>query len=379
MKNTSFLKRLSAVNPEQIRGYLVHNGWIEDGGIGNIATIWHRPLQDNSDFEILSPENKNIRDYSSRVKDLVEVLSDYEDREIEGILSDISEFFADLIKVRVAHDDVEGGTIPLKDGVLLIEKAREIIVSATLATLSKRRYFSGSHPQEVSDFIGNARLGQTEVGSYVVNVITPISIPEKELIERSSFSRLVTTTLAKSLSAIHGIVDNNDPESNLGSIDQTVEQGVSANLCDALIGLAGDQKSRDFSISISFSKLEPIDPSIQQMFAFKSSSVRNLERVSEYLKDNYVIKNKRIFGIVTKLDRDANEAIGKVTITAHVEDRERNVTFELPNEDYLEAIRAHENKWVVECFGDIHVNSRSAKLINNREFRVIQKGNLFEP
>ena len=181
------------------------------------------------------------------------------------------------------------------------------------------------------------------------------------------------------MNAIYRIVDNKDLESNLGFIDQAVEQGVSANLCDALIGLSGDHKSRDFSISISFSKLEPIDINIQHTFAFKNSDVRNLEKVSEYLKDNYVIENKRIFGIVTKLDRDANEAIGKVTITAHVEDRKRNVTFELPNEDYLEAIRAHENKWFVECLGDIHVSSRSAKLINNREFRVIQKGNLFEP
>lgn len=377
MKGTSFLKSLITVSPEQIRGYLVHNGWAEDGEIKEIATIWHR-LPDDSDFEILSPENKNLRDYPERVRDLLFVLAEYEDRGVEDVLRDISRFFADLIRVRVVHDDVEGGTIPLEDGVLLIEKTLEILGAATLSTLSKKRYFSGSRPQVASDFISKARLGQTEVGSYIVNVIAPIDIPKQQLFKSSSFSRLVITTLARSLDAIQKVIDNSKPDNDPSAVDQAVDQGVSANLCDALIGLAGVHKSRDFSISISFSKSEPTELGIESNFSFTSSSVPTLERTSEYLKANYVIKNLRILGMVTKLDRDAAEDNGKVTVTAFVDEKNRNVTFELSGDDYLEAIHAHESKRQVECYGDIHISPKSAKLVNTHGFRVIGNGDLFK-
>jgi hypothetical protein len=212
-----------------------------------------------------------------------------------------------------------------------------------------------------------------------VNIIAPIIFPERELVDRASFARLVTTTLAVSLNEVQRLVDNPNLDTDSVAIDQAVEKGVSANLCDSLIGLAGDGKTRDFSISISFSKSEAKRPDIGESFSFTTDSIPRLERTSEYLKDNYVIKNARLFGLVTKLKREANDAIGKVTVTAFIDERERNVTFELPSDEYLQAIHAHENKQMVEYFGDIYISPRSAQLLNGQGFRVIQNGDLFEP
>lgn len=380
MRKSSLFHALSSIRPVQLRGYLDSHGWVEEGNIRDVASVWHRPELEKRDFEVLQPETDKIKDFNDRVWGLLQVVSDFEKRTIEEVYRDISNFFADFIRIRIVHDDVENGSIPLEDGVLLIEKAKDLISSASLSTLSKKRSFSGCKPQDVSDFLEKARLGQTEVGSYVINIIAPLDSPEnkkEELIERQSFSRSVTETLANGLEAISSSVDKFKRNNNLQVFDGAVERGVSANLCDAIIGLAGERRNRDVHITISYSKVEPNEINSKAEHSFGSEVIPYLERASEYLKDNYVIPNITISGFVKKLDRDKDNVYGFVTVTAFVEDKDRNVTFELSGRDYLDAIHAHENRQPVECTGDLYISPRSAKLINGKNFRVFNSGELF--
>lgn len=381
MRNSSLFYGLESLMPTQLRGYLVSHGWREESAIRDIASVWRRPELDKKDFEILQPEDKSIRDFSDRVLDMLQVLSEFEKRTIEDVFRDISNYFSDLIRIRISHNDVKNGSIPLDDGVLLIEKAKDLLASATLSTLSKKKYFIGSRPPDVIDFMDKARLGQTEIGSYVINIIAPLDSQENkedELLERLSFSRIVTTTLDKGLSAISSTIDNFKRNNNFSVFDEAVEKGVSANLCDALIGLTGEKQSRDVHISISFSKFEQQEEELKIEHLFKPDIVPYLEKASEYLKENYVIPNITISGFVKKLDREKDKVYGLVTVTAVVEDRERNVTFELSGTDYLDAIHAHENKQIVQCTGNLYISPRSAKLTDNTNFRVIDSGFLFE-
>jgi len=193
MTRSFLVNSVGELTINQIKSYLVSAGWIEDGEIGSIATIWYRPSIESSEFEILLPEDASIKDYFDRIVDIFHVLSEFENRSEISIIEEISHLFSDLIRVRVVHEDVVNGTIPLEDGVLLIEKVCELISSATLSTLSRKKYFSGNRPQEAVDFIGKARLGQTEVGSYVVNVVLPIEKPTQTVVQSMSFTRCVMT------------------------------------------------------------------------------------------------------------------------------------------------------------------------------------------
>lgn len=362
----------------QIKGYLVSGGWVEDGEIGSIATVWHRPSIENSDFEILLPEDDSIKDYLDRVIDIFHVLSEFENKREISVLEEVLRFYSDLVRVRVVHEDVANGTIPLEDGVLLIEKVRELISSATLSTLSRKKYFSGNRPQEAVDFIGKARLGQTEVGSYVVNVLLPIEKPEPTLFELMSFTRCVMTTLVKSLDALDAVVEQLKIDESMSLLEDSIAEGVSANLCDALIGLSGDGKSRDVEISISLSRTEAGEMDSHFKYSLTNSSIQYLEKASDYLKENYVINDVTITGMVKKLDRVPGEESGVVSVLAFVGDRERSVSFDLGPKEYLDAIHAHENKQTVEYKGDVYISPRSAKLINGHDFRVYGSANLFE-
>lgn len=97
----------AAINPNQIRGYLGSNGWVEDGAIGEIASIWHRRAPEESEYEILSPETQTLRDYGSRVGDLIGVLARFERRQNKEVLNDISRLTPGvLVIVRHQEDSI---------------------------------------------------------------------------------------------------------------------------------------------------------------------------------------------------------------------------------------------------------------------------------
>jgi hypothetical protein len=175
MISSSQINSIKSLQPNQLNSYLSYSGWFVDGSINDIAQIWHRKESEFESFEIIQPSTKEIKDYNQRVYDLIEVLAEFENRSISGVINDLSNFFADVIKVRVIHEDVKEGSIPLNDGVLLFEKAKELMVSAVKSTYSKRKYFGGGKlADEIVNFLEKMRLGQTEHGSYVVNLIAPI-------------------------------------------------------------------------------------------------------------------------------------------------------------------------------------------------------------
>ncbi len=381
MISSSQINSIKLLLPNQLSSYLSYSGWVADGVINDVAQIWHRQEKEFESFEIVQPITKDIKDYNQRVYDLIEVLAELEKRSISGVINDLSNFFADVIKVRVIHEDVKEGSIPLNDGVLLFEKAKELMVSAVKSTYSKRKYFGGGKPSdEIFDFLQKMRLGQTEHGSYVVNLIAPITYKEEQQEElvKNSVTRAITENLSRSLTAIDRSIEEYKSTQIMSSFDSAVESGVSANLCDALIGISGELKNRDVRVSISLSGAEENLREIKQDHAFDSSAIPYLQIASDYYKEYYVLYDQVVSGLVTKLSHEENEEIGVIYISASIHGDEKSVKIELPIESYWQAHSAHKKLLLIECLGELHISPRSAKLLNINNFHVITSEDMFD-
>ena len=380
MTRSELRSYLPALEGPQLQRYLITNGWVNDGHLGNVATIWHRPDDKISDAELLLPARGIARDYDDRLLDLLATLAQFESREPVAVVTSITNLSVDLISIQVIHPDVEGGSIPLEDGVLLNEKAQDLVTSAALSALSRRRHFRGMRSPETNAYLGRLRLGQTQVGSYVINVIAPLSTQDTPQypLEKRSFSRLVTNNLAHALKALHEGIMRYNEASDLSVFDSAIESGASANMCDALVGLSGTNHSRAFSVLISPSPLEPITEEIPFHYKFDVKSIAVMEQAANYFKDNYILHDQVIQGYVKRLDRAPGQETGMVSITAMLAgEAVKNVSVELTGSNYLDAIHAHESKLLVECRGDVHVSPRAARLLNPSGFRVFRNEELF--
>lgn len=374
------LKIVGNISHEKLQTYLMQTGWEHSSDINDIASVWHRPVSDRKDdMEVIIPSNVGLVDYIYRIFDAVKVLASFESKPIQDIARTITGFFADAVSVRVIHSDVSDGTIPIEDGIALNQRAKELLTYAALSTHAKRRSFSGAKPAETSAYIDSLRLGQTSIGSYIVNVLAPISLPsaQQSLMPVSSLARVVTDTLIASLNALDTASEIFERNNDVGVFDSTIEQGVSANLCDALVGLSGTNQKREFEILVSPSQQDPIEE-VNLKFNFTHKKIESIAKASEHFKENFIVENLLIEGFVKRLDRPKSHEIGTVVIETKINGADKHVTVELSSDDYLKAVTAHRAKSLIECRGDLHVTSRTAKLLNPSDFKVFGNTDLFE-
>jgi hypothetical protein len=263
---------------------------------------------------------------------------------------------------------------------MLVEKGRELMIASTLSTFQKRRHYSGPRSLDAQNFISDLRLGQTEVGSYIVNIIAPLSkyLVNDSNLESSSLSRAVLTNLSRGLVALDLAVKKYISSEEITVFEATINDGVSANLCDALIGISGQSKNRDFNISLKLGLSENYDQEIKFDHNFNADKISIIERASEYFKGNYIIENYEVSGPVVRMDHESSEEFGVIKVSTALVDGQKNVSIQLSIDSYWEAHSAHKAGESVVCKGDLHVSPRSANLLNPTGFRVIGTKDMFD-
>ncbi|WP_321797593.1 hypothetical protein [Caballeronia sp. J97] len=379
MRRDELLKRLADITPDQLAAYLNLRGWRKDADLGEIASVWHRPEAEQEDAEVLLPSlRQRARDFASRLVDAVLSIADFEGRAVADIVADVVGHFADRIRVRVFHFDVEGGTIPLDDGVLLNERVRDLIEAAAFASTSKRSQYTGRKPDETLEYLRSLRLGQTEVGSYVVNVIAPLPLQDTTqlVLPLIPARNIVTATLASGLYALDEAIDKIAAGGRKHALDEAVRNGASANLCDALVGLSGTDKKRGFEVVIASAGSGSV-PTPPARFVFDPDKVERVAEAAMYYKrEDFTLYDRTITGSVERLDRPSANDTGIVTVNASVDGQARNIAVALGKEEYQQAVLAHFNKHLVRCHGDVRITARAARLVDPRGFRVINNDEL---
>lgn len=370
-------KTMPDVSVAQLEAYLQQKQWFADGEIRRIATIWHQSEQEDAEVVLPLPY---ARDISLRLHDAISALAVYEKREAFKVLADIKRIFSNVITVRVIHADTKEGTIPIADGVLLISKAKDLLTAAAQSLYAKRKHFTGPTPKGARAYLETLLLGQTEIGSYVVNVIAPSQdnpvIEQTDAEEVLPLAEAITASLVTGLEALERASILYEKQENLKAFDDAVLSGASANLCDALLGFSGVNRNRRFEITVTAAAGKLFESEAKK-FEFDEKAVEVLIKASGYYKDDYVLQQRRLTGFITDLSQVPGKTGGKITVYSMFSDVQRKVRMELTDDDYHMAILAHDNKQMVRVEGDVHVKSKSAQLLNPLNFGVINEEDLF--
>lgn len=359
---------------ESFGNFIEAKGWFSSLHIPGIAKVWHSNIHSN--YEIVQPLNLNLKDFKNRLDDLLNVLAITEHKDVNDIVKELDNISSDVISLRVIHDDVSEGKIPFFDGILLFNKTKELITSAARSVVKTQKgKYSGKNPEIVEDFLSTLQLGQTEVGSYVLNLIAPIYFKDSNQIDHCDvpFSRTVSARLLESVSALSKAVDKFEKNKDFKEFEKIVSNGANATLCSALIGISGYNKNRSIEISVHPSPFSNLEILSLTKILIKSEKIKFIEDAENFFSSNYVISNYALKGSVTKLNRDINSIGGEITLSEPLENN-RKVTVELDEEHYIQAIKAHELKNDdVYLVGKLVVTPRKARLINVNKFKILKQ------
>ena len=361
---------LSSVTLRSLYAYLASHGWQKIEPYGESGFVFGL---ESETLELLVP-SEVLSDYRRRIEEILETLSDVEKRDSLAILRDVSMSEYDLIRVRLP-EPAPGGSVPVSDGVSLFQESRNLLLAAACSVSRPQRAYRAGRNQEASDYMDTVRFGQTEMGSFIASLLSPVPpnlVGQADLstgLPPEPFARRVTRKLVSGLRSAKDAVTLADHGGDISAFEQNVSQGVSANLCDAIANLLDVENRQSIDLSVSWSLVrEP--PESRAQIVFNRSDISVLKEASRILRDRQERPNERLDGYVYALARGQTQHRGRVTLKAVVDGAMSSVRVDFAPPDYSRIAEAHDQRKVVSLEGDLRRDGQRWVLDNPRDLEV---------
>ena len=371
----SDLDTLRALKPLELVQYLRAKGWQQDSDLGTKATLWVRP--DGDDNEIVLPKRRDFGDFDLRMSEVLRTLAKTEARSQLDILRDVQTASADLVRLRAPARDAVDGSLAIEAAVSLVESARDLMLAAACAAIDKRSHFATRKAQQATDYLQRVRMGQTERGSFVLTILSPVPPALKSeqgalfpVQPPDPYERTVTRTLARSLAAVSVAAETAAAQGDMQPFIDAVQWGVSANLCEAIVRISHVSIDEGIDVSIAWSPSRMVAGDTPHRIRLQGDAIPLIEEAGRLFRETSPVDDFELQGAVIGLHRPEGAPVGRITVAGFVEGQARKVQIDLPEPDYLKAITAHEQEAIVLCTGELVKQGRSYRLQNPRQFRL---------
>lgn len=368
------------LNPAEVAAYLRTEGWMEVENEPDRFSVWQAGVNGDR-VELVLPLRRALGDFVPRMAEVVGTLSAKENRSQLEVLSDLQTAGADIVRVRFRHASASDGSIPLDRGEALVENAREMMLAAACAVVQPKAYYSRRRPEEANRFVRGLRMGQTERGSYVLAIYSPVSpslmqdpshlFAEFEIpFERRAIAKLATSLAALRNASSHALTDG-----NAEVFQRAVQAGVSANLCSAIVAMNGmdEQSADELRVSFTLARSRPDLTPIPREVTFPRDHIRLIDEAARLYRASAPPEETEIRGAVVQLRRDdqSGPATGPVTVMAFIEGRPRRVQIALDETDHALAVDAYRRGAEIACTGDLVKVGAMWSLRNPKGFSIV--------
>jgi len=367
------------LNPVEVAAYLRSQKWVETDQKPDRFSIWIQNSE-NKPFEVLLPLRRNLGDYALRMAELVSILATQENRSQLEILSDLQMAGADVVRIRFRHAAAQDGTISLDQGEALVENTREMMFAGACAVLQRKSYFAARKPDEARQFVQNLRMGQTERGSYVLTVFSKVSPTlvgsQKGLFGDldDPFERRAILQLSESLTALRSATDQVLTGPREEVFQKAVKEGVSANLCSAIVGMNGSavQASDELRISFTFARSRPVGPEVHREVVIPGDRIGIISEAARIYRSLAPPEETEIRGAVVQLNRTGQTGpmAGPIAVMAFLEGKPRKVFITLDESTHQIAHDAYGGGLEIVCTGDLTRQGNTLVLNNPKGFAI---------
>ena len=314
-------------------------------------------------------------DYAQAVARLISIFARAAEVDEAQLYNDLVVADRDVTRVRASNGQSDG-TIELDHGVALVNGARNMVLAAACSLQDSRLVYRAGANREANEFMRRVRLGQTETGSFVVTILSPVIpsllqeplLPDFELDDPAE--RRITHRLAVALSSIRNATSKSVSGDAVAFTD-AVSQGASANLCEALVQMIEPFVSLD--ITTTWARTRPMERNRNRVqFANDDASI--LREAARLYRSREPRLDEKLFGSVQMLKRDYSETNGTVTLRATIDGKVQSVTVVLSETDYNRASQANLEQVPISLEGDLERVGQRWHLTNPRNADIIVAG-----
>lgn len=355
--------------------YLLKLNWEKANDLNEYYNVWHSPIIDGKQEELVVPITREVFRLERNLDTIIKILMSFYNKKEYQILDDFENSVKDQVKFRVKSEMTEDGYIPLVEGVQLLENTKEMLIASFLSVNNKRKNFTGPHPETVDEVINNIKMGQTEEGSFIINIYLPNDYYEDgqpSLLEEESdsFTRKALTIMEQASTELISKAETYEEQNNdLSVFDDSYLLGVSSNLCSAISEISSNGKN-DVEIEIILNnKID--DKEDVRRIEIRKELIPIIDTVREYYKQDLTTEDYVLIGHVTKLHQEVDESEGDITLTCLIDGKLKKVKLELNETFYTIAQEAHRNKSYLRCVGTLKISGRVTTLTNIEDVLII--------
>jgi hypothetical protein len=375
MSMTTFPESLKEIELRAAAPYLEVHGWQLEKE-GKLGDRWALDVGGVRRNIAVPRRSADAEDRLSMLLTVVRTLGEVEQRDPELVARDLDSAANDIVEFRVRGDEFAEGEIPLFSAPEMAGGVLESLQAAARAEVSRRPFYrQGQLPAQVRSFLDDAKLG-TAKGSVILRVRPPAPADEPQeafegLRRPDTYERRVIRRLVEGVKAAKAAAHTDPVGLDIEALDESVEQGLSANLCHGLlrVGARGEDPQTTVEVRVRWSLLEPADEATTSV-EIDNGELQRFEAVARILQGVEPRPNYTAVGPVTQLKKNPGDSDGRITIEAEVDLKVRSVNIEVGAEDYELAVKAHLAESEISATGLLEHAGRSRELTHLTAFET---------
>ena len=209
----------------------------------------------DDEYVALIPLVKEFSDYYRVLGETLQSIASFENRAIEALVNRILNPSYDIQKWRIANSYTSDRKIPFFSMTDTIEKIKDVLATTYLDTLNPTRFHKKVYTMDVNKNISEYSFGQTEIGSYILNILCPLGDYQYTIFNPTEqdipLNRKINMRLLSSINNIQKDLGNSDTN----KVDEDVDKGLySVNFLDSLVDIYDETKDTEMNIIVDWCK-----------------------------------------------------------------------------------------------------------------------------
>ena len=374
--STDFEELAGKISHIDVAQYLRDLGWNEVATKTNLVNIFQYESPE-SFFQVDLPTSRDLRDYKNAMFRAVESIARSAMKSTEHVILELLNPLSDILRIRVQESSAQAGSLFVEDAIKLYENAKKLLTFAAMDVERPQLFHSGRPPAGISEFIGQCKFGQTEIGSYVVSVVCPFAfLDNSQMVQLTLFSEteecaysLTRKTINKLISSVNTVKE----AIQQGNLEKISENNISANFLDALSGINIYRKDSVLDLTVKYAPTISINTLTVSSATIDHDYYEPIDTLVKRIKHIHE-DEKTYIGRIRNLNAPPDLAIreqGMITIVYLDEtDKKSSASVILSINDYNAAIEAHRTGNPVKIIGTMSRQPRS-KSIKCNYFEVL--------
>lgn len=360
---------IDSLDTEKICRYLTNTSWqsLPDLLGGKIRQF----QSEDGEEVVLVPLSNSFTDYYREIKETLSIIASVEGKSFEELTNKLLNPSQDILKWKIADGLTSRGVIPFNSMIENIEHIKDLLASSILDITSPSKFHTRLNTKEVNSHLSNYQFGQTEIGSYILNILCPLGYYQYNLFnpeqEELPLGRKVNIKILNGISKIQSSITARSTE-----LQDILDEGImSVNFLSAIAKLYDENIHSNISLRADWNAFVPLTSEIT--ISQVELDVRCYEPLLNIIESNSPNQEQNIeksfCGKISLISGDAeaeNREIITIVVAAIDDDlRKINVKVELNCQHYLSFVtEAFESGANVIVTGLMSRTTKSIKLTN---------------